>query len=137
MTDADQPAEKSLIGIRGWLLFYVIKEILFILVAVVDVLIHPALAVARSPIFFIAAWATIAAVIGLYLIFGVRKPITRIFHIWFNIIWAGWLAFITVVSGELGPGGLTAVIPSLIWVLYWMTSKRVWATYCQDTGQSE
>jgi len=138
VTDADQPAEKNLVGIGGWLLFYVILQILStfgVLFTVVGVLTTPDLA--RSPYFFIAGPAIIATVIGLYLIFGVRKPITRIFHIWFNIIWAGYAAFITLVSGELGPGGLTAVIPALSWMLYWMTSERVWATYCQDTGQSE
>ncbi len=135
MTDADKPEEKSLIGIRGWLLFYVILQILFTLFTVLGVLTIPDLA--RSPYFFIAGSALITIVIGLYLIFGVRKPITRIFHIWLNIIWAGYSAFNAVASGELGPGGLTAVIPSVIWVLYWMQSERVWATYCQDTGQSE
>ena len=134
MIDADQPAEKDLVGIGGWLLFYVILQILFTLFTVMVALYSPDLA--RSPD-FIEGSAIITTVIGLYLIFGVRKPITRIFHIWFNIIWAGYAAFITLISGELGPGGLTAVIPALSWMLYWMTSERVWATYCQDTGQSE
>jgi len=138
--DADQPAEKDLVGIRGWLLLYVILQILWALffaaiITVVGVLTIPDSA--RSSMFFIPGSGIITTVIGLYLIFGVRKPITRIFHIWLNIIWAGWLAFSVVVSGGLGPGLLTAVIPSMIWVLYWTTSKRVWATYCQDTGQSE
>ena len=137
MTDADKPAEKSLIGIRGWLLLYVIQEIFVTLATVLDVLTFPDLP--RSRDFFIDGSLTIAIVIGLYLIFGVRKPITRIFHIWLNIIWVGYWAFINMESGELGLGfeGMAAVIPSSIWVLYWMASKRVWATYCQDAGQSE
>ena len=137
MTDADQPAEKDLVGIRGWLLLYVILQILFTLFTVLGVLTIPDLA--RSPDFFIVGSAIITTVIGLYLIFGVRKPITRIFHIWLNIIWVGYWAFINMESGELGlgPEGMAAVIPSSIWVLYWMASKRVWATYCQDAGQSE
>ena len=137
MADADKPAEKSLIGIRGWLLFYVILEIFVTLATVLDVLTFPDFP--RSPVFFIDGSLTIAIVIGLYLIFGVRKPITRIFHIWLNIIWVGYWAFINMESGELGlgPEGMIAVIPSFIWVLYWMSSKRVWATYCQDAGQSE
>ena len=131
MTDADQPAKNDLVGIKGWLLFYVIGPgILGTLWGVTDAIIwgvsgHPAYRLIFSVLIT-------ANVIGLYLIFGVRKSITQIYHIWLNFNWAGFWAFTAVESG--GPQGWGAVSALLIWALYWIGSKRVRATYSRNAG---
>ena len=131
MTDAVEPAEKSLVGVKGWLLLYVIGPgILGTLWGVTDAIIwgipsHPAYRLIFSVLIT-------ANVIGLYLIFGVRKSITQIYHIWLNFNWAGFWAFTAVESG--GPKVWGAVAALLILALYWIGSKRVRATYCQNAA---
>ena len=131
MTDADQAAESDLVGIKGWLLLYVIGPgILGTLFTVTDAMIwgvsgHPAYRLIFSVLIT-------ANVIGLYLIFGVRKSITQIYHIWLNFNWAGFWAFTAVESG--GPQIWGAVAALLILALYWIGSKRVRATYCQNAA---
>ncbi len=135
MTESVHPAEKDLVGIKGWLLFYVIGPgILGTLWGVTDAIIwgisgHPAYRLIFSVLIT-------ANVLGLYLIFAVRKPITRTYHIWLNLIWAGFWAFTTVELLDW-PQGWGAVLALLIWASYWIGSKRVRATYCQDTGQGD
>ena len=131
MTDADQPAKNDLVSIKGWLLCYVIGPgILGTLWGVTDAIIwgvsgHPAYRLIFSVLIT-------ANLIGLYLIFGVRKSITQIYHIWLNFNWAGFWAFTAVESG--GPQGWGAVSALLIWALYWIGSKRVGATYRQNAA---
>ena len=131
MTDADQTADNDLVGIKGWLLLYVIGPgILGTLWGVTDAIIwgvsgHPAYRLIFSVLIT-------ANVIGLYLIFGVRKSITQIYHIWLNFNWAGFWAFTAVESG--GPQVWGAVAALLILALYWIGSKRVRATYCQNAA---
>ncbi len=131
MTDADQAAETDLVGIKGWLLLYVIGPgILGTLWGVTDAVIwgvsgHPAYRLIFSVLIT-------ANVLGLYLIFVVRKPITQTYHIWLNFIWAGFWAFTAVESG--GPQVWGAVAALLILALYWIGSKRVRATYCQNAA---
>ena len=131
MTDADQSSEKDLVGIKGWLLFYVIGPgILGTLWGVTDAIIwgisgHPAYRLIFSVLIT-------ANVLGLYLIFVVRKPITRTYHIWLNFIWAGYTLIYFIASGLAA--FLIVLVPALlIWPIYWVRSKRVRATYCQDT----
>jgi len=131
VTDADQAAESDLVGIKGWLLLYVIGPgILGTLFTVTDAMFwglsgHPAYRLIFSVLIT-------ANVIGLYLIFGVRKSITQIYHIWLNFNWAGFWAFTAVESG--GPQVWGAVAALLILALYWIGSKRVRATYCQNAA---
>jgi len=131
VTDADQPAEKSLVGIKGWLLLYVIGPgILGTLLTVTDAL--NLTDSGGSHYFPIEIPLAIATVIGLYLIFRVRKPITRTYHIWTNFIWAGYTLIYFIASG-LAAFLIVLVPVLLIWPIYWVRSKRVRATYCQDT----
>ena len=101
MADADKPAEKDLVGIEGWLAIYVLLEILFILFTVVGVFNPPDSGGWHyfSADFLIWITEAIAVVIGLHLIFYVRKPITRTYHIWLNFIWAGFWRLMPCYSG--------------------------------------
>ena len=135
MADPDQPAEKDLVGIKGWLLLYVIGPgILGTLFTVTDVMMYgsPSGIPLHPAYWLIFSVFVTGNVIGLYLIFGVRKPITRTYHIWLNFIWASIAAFTAVVGTRTGWG---MVLGLLIWAAYWIGSKRVRATYCQDVGQ--
>ncbi len=133
MTDADQPAEKSLVGIKGWLLLYVIGPgILGTLLTVTDAL--NLTDSGGSHYFPIEISLAIATVIGLYLIFRVRKPITRTYHIWLNFIWAGYTAYYFVAVGTPEILLLMFAPLLLIWPIYWVRSKRVRATYCQNAA---
>lgn len=133
MTDADQAAEESLIGIKGWLLLYVIGPG-FIGTAwgIKEAIVWGPL-LGGGYLYFCGMLLT-ANVVGLYLIMYVREKITQTYQIWLNIIWAGSYAFFsaTLLSWPTGWG---TVIGFSIWAAYWIGSKRVRATYCQDAGQ--
>ena len=67
-------------------------------------------------------------VIGLNLIYFVRRPITRYFHICLNAAIGTELIVIGVISSDLR-AMVTGVIVLLIWSGYWFRSRRVRATY--------
>jgi len=128
VTDADQPAEKDLVGIEGWLLFYVITTITGILWVGLETNVH-------SAELYSVGLLIILNALGLYLIFKIRKPITQKYHIWLNLILA---VFTALGSIQLDmPSGLPAVLVMLVWASYWIGSKRVRATYCQNAGQGD
>ena len=139
VTDVDQPTEKSLVGIKGWLLLYVLVAILGILLVVTTArsLTDPGALYYFSTDVPLA----IATVIGLYMIFYVRKPITRTYHIWLSFIWSGEFLIYYIVIG-LAPlldvlVALVVIVPLLlIWPIYWIRSKRVKATYCQAINRA-
>ena len=135
MTDADQTAEKDLVGVKGWLVFYVIMEIANILLTVTDELTLTDFGGLGLHYYFIEILLTSGSVIGLYLIFYVRKPITRTYNIWFNLFWAVSVMLDTVQAGFALVQALGLVIAPLWWAAYWRRSKRVRATYCQETVQ--
>ena len=131
MTDAEQTAESDLVGIKGWLLLYVIwPGIIGTLQGVTLTLIMGS---SDFPAYlFVLPVLITANVIGLYLIFRVRKSITQTYHIWLNFIWVSFWAFNAVESGGLVVWG--SALGPLIWAAYWIRSKRVRATYCQNAA---
>jgi hypothetical protein len=130
MTDANQSADKDHVGIAGWLLFYVITTIVGILWTAID----PAYLVSNvHPVEnYLVGLVITSNAIGLYLIFRVRKPITQTYHIWLNLLWAGFSAFGIILLGL--SSGWPVVIVMLIWAFYWIGSKRVRNTYRGDTA---
>jgi len=131
MTESVQPAEKDLVGIKGWLLFYVITTIIvYVITTIIGVLW-----VGTDPTTeaYSVGLVITPNALGLYLIFKIRKPITQTYHIWLNLILAGFSAFGSIQLDM--PSGWPAVLVMLVWASYWIRSKRVRATYCQDTGQ--
>ncbi len=134
MTDADQPAEKSLVGIKGWLLLYAI-----VVGLQASSLLGKVMAQWRSDVYLgvgdrlTTIFFFIAYLVGLYFLLEVRKPITRKYHIGLNCFWAATLLLLAALMGDLD---LWAdCVAMSIWAAYWVRSKRVRATYCQDTGQ--
>ena len=133
MPDAGKSAEKTLVGIKGWLLLYLIGPgFIGTALRIMDVI------VGGPPydggyLYFYGMLLT-ATVVGLYLIIYVREKITQTFQIWLHIIWAGFWAYVsaTLLSWPTGWG---MVIGFSFWAAYWIGSKRVRATYCQDAGQ--
>ena len=136
MTDPDAPesTESDLVGIKGWLLFYVISSIFGVLLSVSDPTIWSGIA-GPAERYFVGLTVTIQA-IGVYLIFYVRKPLTRSYHIWLNLIYAGFIAFGIVGLDWPWPQGWGTVLAFLIWASYWIGSKRVRATYCQAINRA-
>lgn len=108
MTDADQPAEESLIGIKGWLLLYAIVVGLQASSLLGKVMVqwrndvYLGVGDRLTTIFFFIAY-----LVGLYFLLEVPKPITRKFHIGLNGFWAATLAVAGGSNGRSGPmGGL-------------------------------
>jgi len=129
VTDADQPAEKSLIGIKGWLLLYAI-----VVGLQASSLLGKVMAQWRNDVYLgvgdrlTTIFFFIAYLVSLYFLLEVRKPITRKYHIGLNGFWAATLALLAALTGDLdlwaGCGAMS------IWAAYWIGSKRVRATYC-------
>ena len=128
VADVGQPAGKDLVGIRGWLFFYTILRSL------------------GAAVFFTTQWRFIpdveerlagilfltAILVGLYLLIKVRKPITRNYHIGFNGFSTAILGIFAILTPSLPQW--FGFAESLAWLMYWIRSKRVRATYCQDSG---
>lgn len=134
MTDSDQPAEKDLVGIRGWLLVYAIVaglQTVNLLRKVFeqwqsDSIVD--LGGRLTTIFFFLAY-----LIGLYFLLEVRKPITRTYCIALNSFWAATLLILAWLIG--GVDLWAACVFMTIWAVYWFRSERVRATYCQNARQ--
>ena len=133
MPDADRPAKKNVAGIEGWLLLYMLGPgIVGTLWALIDAIM---LGVAGPAAYRLIYGALLVAnYFGVFMILVVWKPITRTYHIWLNIISAGFIVF-TIVEIVDWRGSSGVVIGVLIWASYWIMSKRVRATYCQQLGQ--
>ena len=82
MTDAEQPAEKDLVGIKGWLLLDAILLALrtaFLLGIVSWGIQWGDISDVTERLIWILALTVF--LVGLYLLIVVRRPITRYFHI--------------------------------------------------------
>ena len=66
----------------------------------------------------------VANVIGIALIFALKQPITRWYHVLFNGVIAAH-----VISGPLDPENIGLFMAALIWGAYWIRSERVQHTY--------
>ena len=128
MNDVESLHAIKLVGIKGWLLFYVMTTIigfLYLLFDPMTLILISHLAFRLVIVFFIGA-----RLVSLYLIFLVRKSITRKYHIWLHLIEA-WVIALFSFQLEAWPTGLGGIIVMLTWAAYWIGSKRVRATYCK------
>ena len=128
MADQNQPAEKDLVGIKGWLLFYTILRWLGAAVLLsMQWRVIPDVAERSAGIFVLTL-----ILVGLYFLSVVRRPITRYYHIGLNCLWAALFAVFSILTPSLQQW--LSFAESSIWAVYWIRSKRVWETYCQDAG---
>ncbi len=136
MTDADKPAGKDLVGIKGWLLLYAILFALrtAFLLGIVSLGMQWG-DISDVTERLIGILAVTVFLVGLYLLVVVRRPIARYYNIGLNCIFAAIFAGLAILT--LTPDSLGTCVGHSLWAAYWIRSKRVRATYCQDTGQSE
>ena len=130
MTDLDQLGKQDLVGIKGWLLFYVVSSIIGILS-----LIFEALFIGLPTHLFYRLFMSVflaAFLVEIYLILQIRKPVTRSYVIWLNLIVA-WLLVFSSIQVKTFSRHLVETIGLLVWVGYWIGSKRVRATYCRES----
>ena len=128
MTDADQTVESDLVSIKGWLLLYAILLALrtaFLLGMQWD-------DISDVTERLIGILALTVFLVALYLLIVVRRPITRYYHIGLNCFFAAIFAWMAILTLTLGP--LATCAGHSIWAVYWIRSKRVRATYCQDAA---
>ena len=128
VADVGQPVGKDLVGIRGWLFFYTILRSLGVAVLfTMQWRFIPDVEERLAGIFVLTV-----VLVGLYLLIGVRKPITRYYHIGFNCFFTAIFAIFSILTPS--PLQWFSCAESFIWVMFWIKSKRVRATYCQDSG---
>ena len=128
MTDADQTVESDLVSIKGWLLLYAILLALrtaFLLGMQWD-------DISDVTERLIGILALTVFLVALYLLIVVRRPITRYYHIGLNCFFAAIFAWMAILTLTLG--SLATCAGHSIWAVYWIRSKRVRATYCQDAA---
>ena len=128
VADVGQPVGKDLVGIRGWLFFYTILRSLGAAVFfTMQWRFIPDVEERLAGIFFLTV-----VLVGLYLLIWVRKPITRYYHIGFNCFSTAILAIFSILTPS--PLQWISCAESFAWAMFWIRSKRVRATYCQDSG---
>jgi len=130
MTDLDQLGKQDLVGIKGWLLFYVVSSIIGILSLIFDAYFTGQ----PSHVFYriFMSIFLVALLVEMYLILQIRKPVTRSYVIWLNLIIA-WLLIFSSIQVKTFSRHLVETIVLLVWVGYWIGSKRVRATYCRES----
>ena len=130
MTDTDQPVEKNLARIRGWLLVYAIGPagfgVLAALLAVAELWRYGGDDLEWS----LGIVLLIVYSVGLYLLIAVRKRFTRYYHIGLTGFMATALASIAISTSD--PVAAVSCAGMTVWMGYWIRSKRVRQTYCSD-----
>ena len=127
VTNVGQPVEKDLVGIEGWLLIYTILRSLGAVLLGMQWRVIPDVEGRLAGGFFLTV-----ILVGLYLLIKVRKPITRNYHIGFNCFTTAILAIFSILTPSLLQW--LGFAESFAWVMYWIRSKRVRATYCRASG---
>ena len=133
MTDADQTVESDLVSMKGWLLLYAILLALrtaFLLGIVLLGMQWGYISDVTERLIGILALTVF--LVALYLLIVVRRPITRYYHIGLNCFFAAIFAWMAILTLTLG--SLATCAGHSIWAVYWIRSKRVRATYCQDAA---
>ncbi len=130
MIDTDQPVEKKLARVRGWLLVYAIGPAGFGLLAAL-------LAVAElwryggdDLEWILGIVLLIVYSVGLYVLIAVRTRFTRYYHIGLTGFMAAALALIAISTRD--PVAVVPCAGMSVWMGYWIRSKRVRQTYCND-----
>lgn len=126
MPSEDEPAatgEEVISGVRGWLLVYVVGPgILGTLFSVATAQILWSVLPSSDQAFLV--FEVIANIVGMALIFTLRQPLTRWFHVALNGIVAAY-----VVNGPLDPETIALFMAALVWGTYWLRSERVQNTF--------
>jgi len=120
-----EAAKTDLVGIEGWLFFYAILRSLGAVLLGLQLRVIPDVEGRSAGVFFLTA-----ILVGLYLLIKVRKPITRNYHIGLN----GFYTVIIGISAILVPSlpqQWLGFLEMLAWLMYWIRSQRVSATYCR------
>ena len=127
VANVGQPVKSVLVGIEGWLFIYTILRSLGAVLVGVQLRVFPDVEGRLA-----GAFSLTLILVGLYLLIKVRKPITRNYHIGFNGFFAAIFGIFAILTPSL-PQWL-AFAESFAWVMYWIRSQRVRATYCRASG---
>ncbi len=134
MTDSDQSVEKNLAGVKGWLLVYAIGPAGFGVLAALAEAAELWRYGGDDLEWLLGIVLLFVYPVGLYLLIAVRKRFTRIYHIGLTGFMAAALAVLAISTSDLVAVGSCAGMS--IWMVYWIRSKRVRQTYCDNAGQN-
>jgi hypothetical protein len=115
--------EATLKGIGGWLLVYLLGPGVVGTISLVGTAQILWSALNRLDQTFLVA-QIVANVAGIVLIFALKRPLTRWYHVIFNGAIAAY-----VISGPLDPETIGLFLAALVWAAYWIRSERVQHTF--------
>jgi len=134
VTDSDQSVEKNLAGVKGWLLIYIIGPAGFGVLAALTEVAELWRYGGDDLEWLIGIAFLFVYSVGLYLLIAVRKQFTRVYHIGLTGFMAAALAVLAILTSDLVAAGSCAGMS--VWMGYWIRSKRVRQTYCDNAGQN-
>ncbi len=135
MIDSGQSAEKNLAGVKGWLLVYAIGPAGFGVLAALGEVAELWRYGGDDIEWLLGIVLLIIYSIGLYLLIAIRKQLTRLYHIGLTGVMAAALAVIAISTSD--PVAAIACAGMSVWSGYWLRSKRVRQTYCNNAGQHQ
>jgi len=135
MIDTDQSVDKNLARMRGWLLVYAIGPAGIGIVAALAEMAELWRYGGDDLEWLLGILLLFVYSVGLYLLIAVRKRFTRVYHIGLTGFMAAALAIIAISTSDPVAAGSCAAMS--VWTGYWIRSKRVRQTYCNNAGQSE
>jgi hypothetical protein len=135
MVAKDQSEEKAQLRIRGWLLVYAIGPAAFGVLAALAQVIELWSYGADKHEWLVGIVFLITYLIGLYSLIALRQRFTRFYHIGLTGCMAAALAALAILTRDPAAAGACAGMS--VWLAYWIRSKRVRQTYCNDTAQDE
>ena len=135
MIETDQSVEKNLAGVKGWLLVYAIGPAGFGVLAALAEVAELWRYGGDDLEWLLGIVLLIVYSVGLYLLIAVRKRFTRIYHIGLTGFMAAALAVLAISTRDPVAAGSCAGMS--VWMGYWIRSKRVRQSYCDNAGQNE
>lgn len=135
MVAKDQSVAKTQLRIRGWLLVYAIGPAAFGVLAALAQVIELWRYGADKREWLVGIVFLIAYLIGLYSLIAVKQRFTRFYHIGLTGFMAAALAVLAVLTRDPAAAGACAGMS--VWMAYWIRSKRVRQTYCNNAAQVE
>jgi hypothetical protein len=128
MIDADEPAEKNRVPIRGWLLVYAIGPMGLGVLAALDEVAQLFRYGGDDIEWLLGFFLFIVYSTALYMLIAVRRRFTRIYHMGLTGLMAVALAAIAYSTADPVAAGACAGMSA--WMIYWYRSQRVQKTYC-------
>lgn len=123
----------NLRGVRGWLIFYIIATGTGIVAN--GPVVHDYFAGNLPASGFVLFTILLLQVGGVALIFFCRRPVTRLFHVG---LYGGLLLLVILELLESPePQDANAILGTAIWLIYWLFSERVRATFRPSPSHSE